>query len=109
MRRLVWLGIGVAVGVAVSRKTSQVARAATPAGIADNIGAALHELASAIGTFGADVRLGMNERERELTETVRRHSGIDPRPGREWQAAMRTLRESTPRPALSDRARRADG
>lgn len=112
MRRLVWLGIGVAIGVTASRKATQVARAATPAGVAGNIGAALSELAGAIGTFGADVRAGMNEREQELTETVARRSGIDPTPRQAWQAAAETMRASAPgpaRPALSARARQADG
>ena len=58
MKRLFWLGLGVAAGVALSRKASQTARAATPAGIAGNLGDAIGELAGALGTFGADIRAG---------------------------------------------------
>jgi len=109
VRRLVWLGIGVAIGVTAARKATHIARAATPAGVAENIGSALSELANAIGTFGADVRAGMDEREQELARTVERQSGIDPSPGHAWREAADTLRASSPRPALSARARRANG
>jgi hypothetical protein len=108
IKRLFWLGVGVAVGVVVSRKAGQAARAATPVGVAGNLGDALGELAGAIGTFGADIRAGMTERERELTETVERRTGINPSPRHALHAAEETLRASAPtrRPA---RARRANG
>ncbi|MGH3628401.1 MAG: hypothetical protein ACRDRL_13305 [Sciscionella sp.] len=79
MKRLFWLGIGAAAGVAVSRKINATARRATPAGIAENLGEAVHEMAQALGSFGADVRAGMNEREGQLTEMVADRSGITPR------------------------------
>ncbi|MGH3450840.1 MAG: hypothetical protein ACRDQW_08930, partial [Haloechinothrix sp.] len=86
MRRLFWLGVGIAAGVAMSRKASAAARQASPAGLASNLGDAVHELAGAIGSFGADVRAGMNERETELHEYVERTSGVPTRrtapPGR---------------------------
>lgn len=86
MRRLFWLGVGVAAGVTLSRKASSAARQATPAGLASNLGDAIRELAGAIGAFGADVRAGMTERETELHEYVERTSGIPTRksasPGR---------------------------
>jgi hypothetical protein len=111
MKRLFWLGVGVAAGVALSRKASQTARAATPAGLAGNIGDALGELAAALGTFGADIRAGMAERERELTDTVEQRTGINPTPRHALRAAEETLRASAPsarRPNRA-RARRADG
>ncbi|WP_019812815.1 hypothetical protein, partial [Saccharomonospora saliphila] len=76
MRRLFWLGVGVAVGVTASRKATETARQATPAGLASNVGEAVRELAGAIGAFGADVRVGMSERERELDEFVERRSAL---------------------------------
>jgi len=113
MKRLFWLGVGVAAGVVLSRKASQTARAATPAGIAGNLGDAIGELAGALGTFGADIRAGMAERERELTETVQERTGINPTPRHALRAAEETLRASSPaRPARHTsgaRARRADG
>ena len=78
MRRLFWLGVGVAAGVALSRKARETARQATPAGIAGNLGDAISELAGAIGSFGADVRAGMEEREEELSEVVEQRSGVSP-------------------------------
>ena len=109
IKRLFWLGVGVAVGVAVARKAGQAARQATPAGVAGNLGDALGELAGAIGTFGADIRAGMAERERELTETVERRTGINPSPRHALRAAEETLRASAPAPRRTARARRADG
>ncbi|HEV2779652.1 MAG TPA: hypothetical protein VGX25_09655 [Actinophytocola sp.] len=97
MRRLFWLGVGVAAGVALSRKARNAARQATPAGLAANLGAAMRELAGAIGAFGADVRAGMAEREEELSEVVEQRSGVSP-------VARRAMGA---RPDA--RARRADG
>jgi len=78
VRRLFWLGVGVFAGVALSRKAKETARQATPAGIAGNLGGAISELAGAIGSFGADVRAGMEEREEELSEVVEQRSGVSP-------------------------------
>lgn len=110
-KRLFWLGVGVAAGVVLSRKASQTAKQATPAGIAGNLGDAIGELAGALGTFGADIRAGMAERERELTETVEQRTGINPTPRAAWRAADETLRASAPtaRRTSGARARRANG
>jgi hypothetical protein len=99
MKRLFWLGVGVAAGVVFSRKVNQTARQATPAGLASNLGDAVGELAGAIGSFGADVRAGMSEREQELRDMVEDRSTVTPRRGERGHTA-RT------RPA---RARRAEG
>ncbi|GAB3574930.1 hypothetical protein GCM10027445_36540 [Amycolatopsis endophytica] len=99
MKRIFWLGIGVVTGVALSRKATQTARQASPAGLASNLGDAVSELAGALGTFGADVRAGMSEREQELRDMVEDRSGVSaPRPS--------AGRHAAPRPA---RARRAEG
>lgn len=109
MKRLFWLGVGVVTGVALSRKAGETARQASPAGLASNVGEAVRELAGAMGTFGADVRAGMSEREQELSDIVEERSKpsspavpVSPRPsaadGRHAAAAAR------PR-----RARRAEG
>jgi hypothetical protein len=104
VKRLFWLGVGVAAGVALSRKAKETAKQATPAGIAGNLGEAIGELASAIGAFGADVRAGMSEREEELSEVVEQRSGVSP-------VARRALggRDETRRPTRSagTRANRA--
>jgi hypothetical protein len=93
MSRVFWIGLGVAAGVALSRKAKETAQAVTPAGIAGNVGGAVRELAGAIGSFGADVRAGMAEREEQLTDVVESRSGITP----------------GGRPRHSARARRANG
>lgn len=79
MKRLFWFGIGAVSGVAASRKVTKTARQASPAGVASNVGDALRELASAIGSFGADVRAGMAEREEQLHDSVRQTSGVSTR------------------------------
>lgn len=78
MRRTFWFGAGVAAGVALSRKINETTRKATPNGMAEQLGGAMRELAGAVGSFGAEVRAGMSERERELHDVVEeggRHSG----------------------------------
>ncbi len=101
-----WLGVGIAAGVALSRKASSTARQATPAGLASNLGDAMRELASAVGAFGAEVRAGMTEREQELHETVTQRTGVPTRHvetsrGRHAYTADRAVRQV--------RAPRADG
>jgi hypothetical protein len=78
VKRVFWFGAGVAAGIALTRKAKETARQATPAGIAGNLGEAMRELAGAIGSFGADIRAGMVEREEELSEVVERRSGVSP-------------------------------
>lgn len=80
MKRFFWFGLGIAAGVAASRKARGAARRITPAGAAENVGDAVRELAAAVGSFGADVRAGMVEREAELHATVGRRTGIDTAP-----------------------------
>ncbi|MPZ65016.1 MAG: hypothetical protein GEU83_05715 [Pseudonocardiaceae bacterium] len=83
MRGMFWFGVGFAAGVAATRRASGVARRLTPAGAAENVNDAARELAEAIGSFGADVRAGMAEREAELHATVAAHSGIHTAPRRQ--------------------------
>ena len=89
--RILWFGLGVAAGVAASRKASAAARRMTPAGVAENVSDAVRELAVAVGAFGAEVRAGMAEREAELHATVAQRTGIDTVPR---QAGVRAGRAS---------------
>ncbi|HEY1972492.1 MAG TPA: hypothetical protein VGH89_31370 [Pseudonocardia sp.] len=75
MKRLFWLGLGVATGVVVTRKAAEAAARLTPTGVGEQVGEGLRELASAIGAFGAEVRAGMTEREHELSDLVERRAG----------------------------------
>ena len=99
MRRLFWLGVGLAVGAYVARRASAAAHAATPAGIGANLADGLRELGAGLGAFGAEVRAGMNAREHELAELVERATGTPLPTYRDALAA-----ES---PAPQARARRA--
>ena len=80
MKRMFWFGLGMAAGVTAARKVSGAARRLSPAGAAENVGDAIRELALAVGSFGADVRAGMAEREAELRATVAQRTGIDTTP-----------------------------
>ncbi|HXV92461.1 MAG TPA: hypothetical protein VD813_04115 [Pseudonocardia sp.] len=75
MKRLFWLGLGVAVGVYATRRATEAAQSLTPAGVGANIADGLRELGAGLGAFGAEVRAGMVERERELAELVERRTG----------------------------------
>jgi hypothetical protein len=105
--------VGIATGVALTRKAKETARQATPAGIAGNLGEAMRELAGAIGSFGADIRAGMVEREEELSEVVEQRSGVSPMARHALGARDERVDTSTERvarrvPAPRDaRARRA--
>jgi hypothetical protein len=98
MKRLFWLGVGMATGVVLTRKASEAARRFTPAGVGEQLGDGLRELAAALGSFGADVRAGMAERERELTDLVQRRAG-QPLPGLTGPAAPAPVRA----PGAADR------
>ena len=75
MKRLFWLGLGVAVGVYGQRRVSEAARNLSPSGVGANLADGLRELGAGIGAFGAEVRAGMVAREQELTELVERRTG----------------------------------
>lgn len=80
MRRLFWLGVGVAVGVSATRKVGAVTQKATPAGVGASLGEGLRELGAGLGAFGAEVRAGMAEREEELTTMLEDSTAISVRP-----------------------------
>lgn len=75
MKRLFWLGVGVATGLMATRKAAEAAQRFTPTGVGEQIGDGLRELASALGEFGAEVRAGMAQREHELTDLVEHRTG----------------------------------
>ncbi|GAA0925830.1 hypothetical protein GCM10009559_10760 [Pseudonocardia zijingensis] len=103
MRRLFWLGLGLAVGVYATRRASEAAHALTPAGVGANIAEGLRELGAGLGAFGAEVRAGMTEREQELADLVERRTGTHVGPVADALAELAPPARPTPRP----RARRA--
>ncbi|MEV8376332.1 DUF6167 family protein [Kribbella sp. NPDC056861] len=69
MKRILWLIIGVAVGVYAVTRLKKRAQLLAP----DSLQQSAEKVASAIRHFGDEVRAGMNERETELRDAL----GID--------------------------------
>ncbi|GAB1641664.1 hypothetical protein [Krasilnikovia sp. MM14-A1259] len=68
MKRLLWLGIGLAVGAVVVRKLTRKADEFTPSGIAASLSQSAGGLVESLRNFVEDVRDGMAEREQEIHE-----------------------------------------
>jgi hypothetical protein len=66
MRRLLWLGVGLAVGALAVRAVSKKAQAFTPEGIAGSVQQSAAGLLDSVRSFVDDVRDGMAEREAEI-------------------------------------------
>lgn len=66
MKRVFWLGIGLAVGALVVRKLTRTAHSYTPAGIASSLSESAGSLVETVRSFIADVREGMAEREQQI-------------------------------------------
>ena len=66
MRRVLWLGVGLAVGALVFRAISKKAAAFTPHGLAANARDTAGGLLGSVRSFVDDVRDGMAEREDEI-------------------------------------------
>jgi hypothetical protein len=97
MKRMFWLGVGLAAGAYVARRAQAAAESLTPAGIGANLADGLRELGAGLGAFGAEVRAGMAERENELTAMVERRTGDH----------LPTFGEALADPVPTARARRA--
>lgn len=68
MKRLLWLGVGLAVGAIAVRKFTQKANEYTPSGIATSLSQSAGGLVESMRSFVDDVRAGMNEREQQIHE-----------------------------------------
>jgi hypothetical protein len=66
VKRVLWLGVGLAVGALVFRALSKKAAAFTPGGIAASARNSAGGLADSVRSFVDDVREGMAEREEEI-------------------------------------------
>ncbi|MEU4558197.1 hypothetical protein AB0C07_11305 [Actinoplanes missouriensis] len=66
MKRLLWLGVGLAVGAIVVRKLNQKANEFTPTGIATSLSESAGGLVESLRSFVDDVRDGMAEREEQI-------------------------------------------
>ena len=68
MKRLLWLGAGLAVGALVVRKLTRKANEFTPSGIATSLSESAGGLVESLRSFVEDVRAGMAEREQQIHE-----------------------------------------
>ena len=66
MKRLLWLGVGLAVGALVVRKLTKKANEFTPTGIATSLSQSAGGLVESVRSFVDDVRDGMSEREQQI-------------------------------------------
>lgn len=66
MKRLFWLGLGVAVGALVVRQVAKAAQAYSPAGLAGQARNSAAGLWESVQDFVADVREGMAEKEAQI-------------------------------------------
>lgn len=68
MKRLLWLGVGLAVGALVVRKLTRKANELTPSGIATSLSESAGGLVESVRSFVEDVREGMTERETQIQQ-----------------------------------------
>ncbi|MGE3286948.1 MAG: hypothetical protein AB7J32_12720 [Pseudonocardia sp.] len=103
MKRLFWLGVGIAAGAYATRRAQVAAHRLTPAGIGANIADGLRELGAGLGEFGAEVRLAMRDHEERLAADLERRTGT------QLPTIAETLSEPPPAPShrFRDRARHA--
>jgi hypothetical protein len=66
MKRLLWLGVGLAVGALVVRKMTKKANEFTPTGIATSLSQSAGGLVESMRSFVEDVRDGMTERQEQI-------------------------------------------
>lgn len=66
MRRVFWLGAGIAVGALVVRAVTKRAQSFTPRGLAAGLGESAGNLVDSVRGFLDDVREGMSEREAQI-------------------------------------------
>jgi hypothetical protein len=68
MKRLLWLGVGLAVGALVVRKMTQKANEFTPSGIATSLSQSAGGLVESMRSFVDDVREAAAAREQQINQ-----------------------------------------
>jgi hypothetical protein len=66
VKRLLWLGVGLAVGALVVRAVTKKAQTLSPSGLAASARGSLAGLVDSVRDFVDDVREGMAEREEQI-------------------------------------------
>ena len=77
MRRLFWLGLGIAVGAIVVRKASRAMQRVAPSSLAGQARESAVGVVGSVRDFIADVRTGMAEREAQIHEAFERGVTLD--------------------------------
>jgi hypothetical protein len=80
MRRLFWLGVGLAAGAVAVRQITRRAQAFTPGSMAGTVRDSAAGLLDEVRNFVEDVRSGMAEREEQIRTAMAEGEllGIDP-------------------------------
>ena len=73
MNRIIWMGIGVAIGVIAFRKLTEAQSTLGPEGLNRAVG----RLADGVYDFADAVRVGMRERETELRSALGIDTGVE--------------------------------
>jgi hypothetical protein len=81
MKRLLWLGVGLAVGALVVRKLTRKANEFTPTGIATSLSQSAGGLVESVRSFVEDVREGMTERQEQINEAFASGELYEDEPG----------------------------
>jgi hypothetical protein len=76
VKRLFWLGLGIAVGALVVRQAAKAAHAYSPAGVAESARNSAAGVWGSVQDFIADVREGMAEREEQIREAFARGEAL---------------------------------
>jgi hypothetical protein len=84
MKRLLWLGVGLAVGALAVRAVTKQARKLTPGGIADTLRGTVGGLGDSVRDFVDDVREGMAMREDEIHRAFADGTSLDGDDAPEW-------------------------
>ncbi|GAB3231688.1 hypothetical protein GCM10027447_26980 [Glycomyces halotolerans] len=78
LKRMIWVGVGVVVGVVVVRKLTKAAESVTPGGVADRVGDAGAEMKASFRAFWSDVSEAKQAKESELLDAIERGDDIAP-------------------------------
>jgi hypothetical protein len=89
MKRLLWLGVGLAVGAIVVHRLTRKANEFTPSGIATSLSQSAGGLVESVRSFVDDVRDGMTEREQQIHQAFEAGELYDEEDGLDAQEGNR--------------------
>jgi hypothetical protein len=77
IRRMLWLGVGIAVGAVVARQVTKTVQAYSPSNLAGAARNSAAGLLDSVRDFVADVREGMAEKEAEIQAAFERGESLN--------------------------------